>query len=278
MKRKMIFKLLLFFIGYIVLEILFLAGVALVLGFLGLPLEQSLGLTSILILVTRIFIIGTYLYLFKKYIDKLGLGKRLQNTSLRSFIEWLAGLSLGMIFLVVIIYLRYVVGLVEKFNFTNWSAQIESIVVLFIGIAISVLVEELVFRGTIFITLRKIKYSFLASSIITSLLFSLFHLRDGTGVLDLVFYFFFSILLCSMVERRKNIWTVFGFHLGWNYIAVGGSLFNIQYFKEPLQLLWAKMISILVILSIIVIYKTLWKSSVKHKGGEEYWIWELSKK
>lgn len=267
-KQVIISKLVLFLLGYMILEILFSVGVALVLGFLGLPLKQAPGWPSVFMLLTRLLLIGSYLYLFHNYWVKPNGKKLLYRSSWRSVGKGISGLILGMGAFLVTLLLRCLAKLVQAVAFTNKAESSGEIVFVIIGIAISVLLEELVFRGTIYVTLRKINCSIFVSTFLTSVLFSLFHIGGGKALLDLVFVFCFSILLCHMVESSKSIYLGFGFHWGWNLLATGGNIIQVQYVKDSVQhILWAKAISILVIGALIGIHKVLWKRSLARHGG-----------
>lgn len=267
-KRVIIAKLALFLIGYIILEVLFQAGVALVLGLLGLPPKQPPGLLGVFILLARLFLIGSYLYLFNTCWGRPDGKEWLKRSSWRSAGPWISGLVLGIGAFLTTLLLRSWAKLVREVAFTNRLEAPGEIGFIFTGIAIGVLLEELVFRGTIYVTLRKINCSISVSTFLTSSLFSLFHIAGGKALLDLVFIFCFSILLCHMLERRKSIYLGFGFHLGWNLLATGGNIIRVQYFKDTVQhILWAKVISILVIGALIVIHKVWWKRSLARRGG-----------
>lgn len=94
-----------------------------------------------------------------------------------------------------------------------------------IGVLLAPIVEEILFRGVAFGTIRK--SSRVAGYIVSSLLFALYHLWEymlsGFSwdlVLYLLQYIPAGIILCLCYERSKNIWGPVFLHMMINYVSI----------------------------------------------------------
>ncbi|XOS94504.1 lysostaphin resistance A-like protein [Brevibacillus laterosporus] len=83
----------------------------------------------------------------------------------------------------------------------------------------SALGEEFVARGCIYGFL-KYKFGAIASAIVSSGLFAIFHLfRSGINVFVIITLFLAGLMYSYMREKSGAIWLSFGFHFSWNYIS-----------------------------------------------------------
>lgn len=78
-------------------------------------------------------------------------------------------------------------------------------------------VEEIIFRGFLYGTLRRRNVSFLWSTIIVSVLFGFMHLFGGSGESVVIWIAFvdtliLSLALCYLREKTGNIWASIGLH------------------------------------------------------------------
>lgn len=79
--------------------------------------------------------------------------------------------------------------------------------------------EELMFRGYLFKKL-KTKVGFWSTAIITSILFSLYHIPVfHENFMALVFTFGFGVLLSCGLRLTQSMWWTIGFHSAYDYFA-----------------------------------------------------------
>lgn len=194
-----------------------------------------------------------YIYLFRRYLLKYALEEGQEFDLIKCntrtcFVHLFIGMAIGLIMGTLVCSIRYMFGTVEKIEFYNFGENFIILCLSLISTGLAVIMEEIVFRGTLFVMLRRFNKSVLFSAVVTGIFFSMFHVAQGTGILDLLFYFLFSILLCHIIEKTNNIWAGVGLHLGWNIIAKGLHIFSIEYKTEPIMLLKIKSISILIVI------------------------------
>jgi hypothetical protein len=98
-----------------------------------------------------------------------------------------------------------------------------------IGVLLAPIVEEVLFRGVVFGTIRK--KSRVLAYIVSALLFAVYHLWEYmlTGfswdlVLYLLQYIPAGIILCWCYERSKNIWGSVFLHMMINYVSITVSI------------------------------------------------------
>ena len=98
-----------------------------------------------------------------------------------------------------------------------------------IGVLLAPVVEEILFRGVVFGTIRR--KSRLAAYIVSAVFFSLYHLWEylvySFSVVNLLFliqYVPAGIVLCWCYERGRNIWCPVFMHMLVNYISISVSI------------------------------------------------------
>ncbi len=257
--RKNIFGVVLFLIGCLLSEILFSIAIAFAFEFLKLnSFLKSEGVNTYFIgtLVTflHLIFIVFYVYIFKR-LSKLELDNYFIKYSIKNkTILFLKGLVFGTVFILCIIGLRYAAGLVKEFHVNSTESQIVMILFYFMGIGFSIFSEEIIFRRTLYMMFRNFAKSYWIAAVMTSITFSIFHLLRNVGLIDILFYFLFSMLLCMLVENTKSIWIGAGLHHGWNYFSDGGQIFALRYKNDWTDILFAKGISLFAILIVIAVY------------------------
>lgn len=216
-------------------------------------------------------VVWGYIYLFRKYLLSYALEGKAEFNTIRcekkmGFINILVGTASGLAAGLLVLSVRYLGGSVENITFNNFPKNFVIIVFSLVSTGLAAVMEEIVFRGTLFPMLKEFKRSFLFSSVITGIFFSLFHIGQGIGLIDLLFYFLLSVLLCSIIEKTNTIWLGAGIHLGWNIISKGINIFNVDYKEDQIMLLFEKTISILAVVIAILVFKVLNKK--KNKKAE----------
>ena len=186
--------LILFILGFILVEFLFSFCLAMIFKHTNINFENTVNIKSVLILFMRaIFIMSYIVFFIKKFSIKNKYNSIDNKTRVKYFIY---GTLLGLLSMSVVILIRYMLKYVDEFEFWKLSDNIFLIAGNILITFFTVIIEEYVFRRTIFIASRKWGNSFIKSSIITSLVFSLLHLGRNIGIMDLVVFFIFSIFLC----------------------------------------------------------------------------------
>lgn len=86
-----------------------------------------------------------------------------------------------------------------------------------VGIFLNSILEEVVFRGLFYQSLR-LKYGILCAVFINAFVFSLFHLLGG--ILLIVITFIAGISLAYLFEKRRSIIAPIFMHITLNYINI----------------------------------------------------------
>ena len=97
------------------------------------------------------------------------------------------------------------------------------LLILLIAWVLGVPYEEIIFRGFIFTSIRKMfgstKLNFIVAGSITSLLFGFYHLQQGTG--GVVHAFLFGIVVTVLYKLfKENLWYLIFFHAMYDTIAI----------------------------------------------------------
>lgn len=250
LKKNVFVLIILFLISYAILDIIFSIILGLAFETFNVSFKKSISLISVMILFLRLCFFLIYIFIFNKFIFRKKDNDLVYPAPGRKILHFFTGLALGTFLIFTVTGLRYMFGLVDTFRLLNINKNLLLILGYILIMLFQVLLEEFVFRRTIFIALRNSGQKFWKSAAITSLIFSLLHVFDGNkGLLDVVFLFSFSILLCMFIENLRNIWIAIGFHLGWNYFSSGNYLFQLHYAENTdLQIVSIKAVSIILIL------------------------------
>jgi membrane protease YdiL (CAAX protease family) len=81
--------------------------------------------------------------------------------------------------------------------------------------------EEILFRGWMLSAIAA-KFGTIAGVLISSLVFVLMHFEARAGWLFDVNVFLFAVMACCWSIRTGNIWSVMGWHAGWNWLLAVG--------------------------------------------------------
>lgn len=253
--RNRFLFLVIFFAGLFITEFIFSFLLAFFFEAFHINFESTINPFSIFILFLRMVCLVLYIDFFRR-ISRYELEKdRLipkfgRNIKLLGIGALCGGFSIALVQL-----LRYFLGLVSGFIFWDLKTNILLILGNILVTAFSVITEEMVHRKTIFLMLRNFGTPFWVSTCITSIIFALSHFLRNIGLMDVVFFFLFSVILCTLVENHKSIWLVIGIHTSWNLLADGGYLYDIDFLENTFsQIFSSKLISILVVLLVIIIY------------------------
>ncbi len=107
------------------------------------------------------------------------------------------------------------VGFGGRFHFAVTTASISTVATLVLG---SVM-EELLFRGTMFEALRE-RFGAKAAIGVTSVLFGFAHgMNPGVNVLGIMNVVLAGILLGAMVAEAQSLWQAITFHVFWNLLV-----------------------------------------------------------
>lgn len=92
-----------------------------------------------------------------------------------------------------------------------------SIALLAVGFAVQSSAEELLFRGWLLSAMaRKVHVAVAAGAVST--VFALLHFSPGQHLLVTLNLFLFGVFTCAWAVRGGHIWTVMGWHAGWNWL------------------------------------------------------------
>lgn len=123
-------------------------------------------------------------------------------------------LTLAFVGIVQLLWQEFPYDQVQQIGFDGISTPFQYALAFIALVVIAPFVEELLFRGYFYGMIRK-HIGFLASSLITSLLFGLVHFQWNIAV-DV---FALSLVLCYLREQTGAIWASIGLHMIKNAIA-----------------------------------------------------------
>ena len=96
-----------------------------------------------------------------------------------------------------------------------------SIALLLVCFAVQSSVEELLFRGWMLSAIA-IKFGVVMAVVISSAIFTLLHYDPGASWIFVANVFLFGVFACCWSLRTGNIWSVMGWHAGWNWTFATG--------------------------------------------------------
>ncbi len=269
MKKDNYIIVLLFIVGFYFTQVLYTLGVYIVHDLFDgkIPNPELIQAGMQFLILT---IICGYIYIFNKYLVRQVVEKEVKINEVRGVAKrrishFAIGVGFGLAAGILVLTIRDFGHMVEKITFYDLQKDYIFIILSLVSTALAVIMEEFVFRGTLFPMLRKFKCSFRFSTTITGITFSLFHIGKGIGLIDLLFYFLLSVLLCYIIEKTNTIWFGVGIHLGWNIISKGISIFKVDYKSEQIFLLFEKMINLVVVVAAIVIFMVISNKRMKNE-------------
>jgi uncharacterized protein len=95
------------------------------------------------------------------------------------------------------------------------------IALLLAGFAVQSSTEELLFRGWM-LSAISIKFGVGIAVVISSAVFTLLHYDPGASLIFAINVFLFAVFACCWSLRTGNIWSVMGWHAGWNWTFATG--------------------------------------------------------
>ncbi|MGG0793793.1 type II CAAX endopeptidase family protein [Brevibacillus laterosporus] len=118
-----------------------------------------------------------------------------------------------------IVSVFFIVLFFKGHKIDGFTFDVKALIVWTVYCIITALGEEIVARGCIYGFL-KYKFGVIASAIVSSGLFALFHLfRSGINAFVILTLFLAGLMYTYMKEKSGAIWLPFGFHFSWNYIS-----------------------------------------------------------
>ncbi len=190
-------------------------------------INQSTLAQFLYILLAETATVGGIIWLLRRRSQKL---RDIGWTPLQGRYLTLALAGFGVYFVGYIIVVSVTSALIPSLNieqkqnvgFEEAHTQLQLILTFVSLVLLPPIAEETVFRGFLFTNLRR-RFSFLATTIIVSLLFAIPHLQFGEGApllwvagLDT---FVLSLVLCYVRERSNSIWPGVLIHMLKNGIA-----------------------------------------------------------
>lgn len=167
--------------------------------------------------ILLIGLIWIYLRFFNETFSRIGF--RFSDLTFRSF--WMGGaigIGYAMMAFWIIGPLVEWLGLkpadVSDFNFIRHNL-FNYLFLLAIACFLVIPFEEIVFRGFVFTRVKAMlngKYTFVASALITSILFALYHYQEGAGAVIIIFIF--ALFIMWLYKRfNGNLWYLIFFHI-----------------------------------------------------------------
>lgn len=161
------------------------------------------------------------IYLFCRLLDKKTISSIGFSFKKSWFKQLCFGFVLGFFIFSAIIFISLIFKFVdfEKIiiNRGNVIPQMSWLFFLFIFMASTSLIEEMLNRGYILNNLMEYENKWMAI-LISSGIFSLLHISNpGISILGLINIFLIGILLCQLYFLNKRLWIPIGFHFSWNF-------------------------------------------------------------
>lgn len=247
-------KIAMLIIGFFVISWLYI----MTLRYYGIVYKNKVELSSILIVLGDTGIKIGYFIVIDKVFIRLDMFNKLTN-KISCLIMAIIGYILGTLSFGCVILLRKALGLIENIRLSSSITPIyilEGIILVFAPVVI----EELLFRKYIFNILSNKFQSWIKATIISSILFAVSHISDNRGIVDLLFYFLFGVLLCTLAQNYNSIYIGMGFHMGWNYLTSQIGIIVSYKIESSRELLMAKFINIIIIILINLILILYYKN------------------
>lgn len=169
-------------------------------------LEQFINNNTIyIIIITSLIFIPLFYNVYKKYRVKNNF--KINNL----FVPLLFGVSISLIYNILLFYLNSIFNFTSKFEVSNLSIIIQ---ILSSGI-LGPIIEELIFRGIIY---NKLKNTLkpMKAIIFTSLVFGLFH----SNIIDAIYAFGVSFILIYLYEKYKTLKAPILMHIALNITII----------------------------------------------------------
>ncbi|CAN5446459.1 hypothetical protein BH11BAC2_BH11BAC2_15070 [soil metagenome] len=173
----------------------------------------------------------------------------------------LKGLSIGILFFSISIYLSNLLGYTKIYSIENFKIILLRLPFLLLVTGIPSLAEDMLTRGYLFTHYRK-KLSSKNWIIFSAVIYTLNHiwrLQDGIAVSS--YLLLFGAVLALIVVRTQSLWLAFGIHWGANLTyECSKSVMVIDDFSQYDESTWLLALTWLILLIILIVTK---KSSRK---------------
>lgn len=216
MKNNNIAILLVYFLGYIFVFPPILVFISMALGLD----TATLAVPSFLQFIYYFGILALIVYLFKSVFIKEKLTKSL-GKFLKKDILPVVLLMYGLNFVVsILLALLQIQGTSDNQQTVDMTFQLMPVVTTFTVLVFAPIVEEVVFRGVIYSSIRQ-KSSFLVASLVSSILFALLHFSGSmTDIPYLLVYGTLGWIMCYSYNKSKTIYAPIAVHFINNFIAI----------------------------------------------------------
>ena len=112
---------------------------------------------------------------------------------------------------------------------------------LFLCFAVQASVEEIIFRGWLMSALAR-KFNVALAVVLTCAVFTLLHYSRGQELLVTSSALLFSVFACIWALRARSIWSVMGWHVGWNWLLATGFELPVTGFDAGVSALLVKLV------------------------------------
>lgn len=197
----------------------------------GDQVDRSTAVQFAFIILTELAVVYMVLQLVKlarRKLSDIGLVRPTEMDVVRAVLGWVVYFVAS--FVIMAVVANYVsLDQNQDIGFDRASSQID-LLLIFLALAVFVpLAEEVMFRGFLFSSLRA-KYGFYASTIVTSVIFGIAHLWNGSDSPLLwavaVDTLVLSYIMCYLREKTGSLWPAIFIHMiknGMAFVVLFGS-------------------------------------------------------
>lgn len=158
--------------------------------------------------------LALFTFIFRKYLDEesiMSLGFSIKGRG----IDWLAGLLVAVVIIVVGSLILQVLGYVE---ITRQAASFKVLILNFLLFVVVAITEEVSMRGYVLNNLLSVMNKYVALAI-TAVLFALMHgINPNLTWLSMLNLFLAGLILGATYIFTKNLWFPISLHLFWNFL------------------------------------------------------------
>ena len=151
-------------------------------------------------------------FIYKRTLSSMGFRKKY------AFVEYIKGLLLGLLALVIILLLALLLNIVSFNGIYDFSPYL--LVMYFIGSLLYGISQELMFRGYYMTSLMK-TYNIIYSFVLSSVIFAFLNVSIiGGSYLSFINYTILGLALSLYTVKRGNIWGASAFHGIWFFTQI----------------------------------------------------------
>lgn len=239
-----------FIVSIFIFFALWIGGRFLAISIITIPLsflpDRSIIFIALAKAIRLIFVSGTIIlafFIWVRYMEKRPIST-MGFSNKNVIIKYLAGFFIGITFMIGNTLILFALGTVhfEGFGFEKYATDIiTSVSIMLLGYIVQSASEEIAVRGWLMPVIGA-RYNGIAAVFITSAMFGVIHLfNPNVTVISIINIVLAGIFMALMVLLQEDIWTVCGYHCGWNwalsnifgyqisgYAPFGGSLFVLR--------------------------------------------------